>query len=111
MANRGIMKRASTFVKLFVTKQRENNIIDSTLNIEQAKWFMFDLMEQLDNNDPLIFELINYFFFTSERGTWEDFKWNYDAYLDGWIEYLDAYRYRKALQEETVRKGKDSVES
>ncbi len=102
----GIMKRASEFVKFFIDGQRAHNV-QETVNINEIKWFMKDLMDQLQD-DALIRELLVFYFNTSESRTWNDFKWNYDAYLDAWYEYLNAYRRRLVLQQETVTKGKEN---
>lgn len=98
-----IMKRASAAVDLFIEEQKKAGRYE-VFNRVNAKWTMKDIIEQIDD-DQLVRKLIKFFFLTSESKTWDDFQWNYEEYLESWLDYLNSYYQRKVLQEETVQKG------
>ena len=103
--NAGIMKRATAAVNLFIEKQRDNEVHE-TFNRVNAKWTMKEIIEQIQD-DNRVRKLILFFFLTSETKTWDDFQWNYDEYLDSWNEVVNAHYRRKALQMETIERGKN----
>lgn len=105
----GIMKRATAAIDFFIEEQKKADARE-VFNRGNAKWTMKEILEQIDD-DPLVRTLITYFFLVSDRKTWDDFQWNYEAYLESWFNYLNSYNQRKSLQEQTVKKGQKTVES
>lgn len=101
--NAQIMKRTSAALDLFIEEQKKANKRE-VFNRNNAKWTMKEIIEQIDD-DPLVRKLIKFFFLTSESGSWDDFQWHYEAYLESWLDYLNSYHQRMLLQEETVQKG------
>lgn len=95
---------AAKYRDLFISLQKENNIRE-TINVNNAKWTMKDVLEQLGSEKELEL-LIKFFFLFSTNKTWQEFEYRYDEYYESLQEYRIARRQSIALRQQTISRKK-----
>jgi hypothetical protein len=84
--------------------QRDEYNYEDNCNIVQAKWDMRAVMEDIDD-DKMLKKLIQFFLKLSDDKSFKEFFQRYDQYYETMLETISDRRRRRAIREETLKRG------